>query len=40
MKPIIESSETIEIDKRKRELQIILNIVEPDPEYQPFFFFF
>ncbi len=37
MKPIIEPSETQEIDKRKRELQIILNIVEPDPEYQPFF---
>jgi len=27
----------VEVSKRKREVQIILNIVEPDPEYQPTF---
>jgi hypothetical protein len=25
-----------EIDKRKREIQLLLNVVEPDPELQPF----
>ena len=24
-------------EKRKREIQFLINIVEPDPEYQPFF---
>ena len=33
----IEFAETDEIDKRDREVQIILNVVEPDPEYQPLF---
>ena len=37
MDKTIESCETIEVDKRSREIRLILNIVEPDPEYQPIF---
>lgn len=33
----IELSETTEIEKRQREVRLILNIVEPDPDYQPIF---
>lgn len=33
----IEFVESEEIDKREREVQLIINIVEPDPEYQPSF---
>ncbi len=33
----IEVAESEETEKRKREVQLIINIVEPDPEYQPFF---
>lgn len=33
----IEFAQTLEIDKRKREVQYLINIVEPDPEYQPYF---
>lgn len=27
----------VEIEKRRREVQLLVNIVEPDPEYQPLF---
>lgn len=30
-------AESVEIEKRSREVQLLVNIVEPDPEYQPFF---
>ena len=33
----IEVAESEEIESREREVQLIKNIVEPDPEYQPFF---
>jgi len=31
----VEETITIEIDKREREVNIILNIIQPDPEGQP-----
>jgi hypothetical protein len=31
----IELAPTIETDKRQREVQLLINIAEPDPEYQP-----
>jgi hypothetical protein len=33
----IEAAESDEIEKREREVQLIKNIVEPDPEYQALF---
>lgn len=33
----IELAETEEVEKRYREVQLLLNVVEPDPEYQPMF---
>ena len=33
----IEFTDTVETQKRTREIQLIINIVEPDPEYQPLF---
>lgn len=33
----IEFAESEEIEKREREAQLIFNVVEPDPEYQPMF---
>lgn len=33
----IEFSESVEIEKRVREVQLILNVVEPDPEYKAAF---
>lgn len=33
----IEPCPTYEIDQRKREIQLLINIVQPDPEYQPTF---
>jgi DNA polymerase IIIc chi subunit len=27
-----------EVKKRRREIQLLMNIQEPDPEYQPFLF--
>lgn len=33
-----ELGETAEVDKRPREIQLLINLVEPDPEYQPSFF--
>ncbi|MCQ3831155.1 hypothetical protein HXX02_17110 [Microbulbifer elongatus] len=32
-----EIAESDEIEKREREVQLIMNIVEPDPEYQATF---
>ena len=32
-----ELAESTEIEKREREIQLIINVVEPDPEYQPMF---
>ena len=32
-----ELGETSEVDKRPREIQLLINVVEPDPEYQPSF---
>ena len=31
----IELAETTETERRDREVQLVLNVVEPDPEYQP-----
>lgn len=28
---------TVEIERRSREVQLLMNVVEPDPEYQAFF---
>jgi hypothetical protein len=32
----IELAPSIETEARRREVQLIINVVEPDPEYQPF----
>jgi hypothetical protein len=31
----IELAPSTETEARKREIQLIINVVEPDPEYQP-----
>jgi glutathione S-transferase len=33
----IESASTVETERRRREIQLLLNVIEPDPEYQAFF---
>ena len=33
----IEYAATVEVDRRSREVRLLLNLMEPDPEYQPFF---
>ncbi len=33
----VEFAPTSEMDKRDREIKYLINIIEPDPEYQPFF---
>ena len=33
----MEFAKSTETEKRKREIQLIINLVEPDPEYQPLF---
>lgn len=33
----IEFAPTSETDRRQREVQLLINIAEPDPELQPFF---
>lgn len=33
----IEFAETIETDNRPREIQLLINLIQPDPEYQPLF---
>lgn len=33
----IEAAESGAVDSREREVQLIMNIVEPDPEYQAIF---
>ena len=30
-----ETAPTVEIASRQREIQLILNVIQPDPEYQP-----
>lgn len=32
----IELAPSLETESRKREVQLLINIAEPDPEYQPF----
>ncbi|HEY1308033.1 MAG TPA: hypothetical protein VGF24_30985 [Vicinamibacterales bacterium] len=32
----LELAASVETESRKREVQLLINIVEPDPEYQPF----
>ena len=32
----VEPASSIETDARKREVQLLINVAEPDPEYQPF----
>lgn len=32
----VELADTSETDRRKREIQILVNVIQPDPEYQPF----
>ena len=32
-----EPADTNETDKREREVQLLVNLIEPDPEYQPYF---
>lgn len=34
----IEIADDIEVKKREREIQLLINIQEPDPEYQPLLF--
>jgi len=36
MKKNIEIASDTEVKNRKREIQLLINIQEPDPEYQPF----
>jgi len=33
----IEFADTSETDRRQREVQLLINVAEPDPELQPFF---
>ena len=33
----IEIADETEVSKREREIQLLINIQEPDPEYQPIF---
>lgn len=33
----IEYGDTAEVEKRSREVQLLQNVVQPDPEYQAFF---
>ena len=33
----IEYAATSETERRKRAVQLLINLAEPDPEYQPFF---
>ncbi len=33
----IEYAEDFESKKREREIQLLINVIEPDPEYQPFY---
>ena len=37
MKKRIEFATSEEIEKRDREVRLIINIVEPDPKFQPMF---
>lgn len=32
----IEVAPSVETESRRREVQLLINIAEPDPEYQPF----
>jgi len=32
----LELADQMQTDVRRREIQILINVVEPDPEYQPF----
>lgn len=32
----IEIASSVETEARKREIQLLINIAEPDPQYQPF----
>ncbi len=32
----LELAKQVETDARRREAQLLINIVEPDPQYQPF----
>ena len=36
-KPLPEFEEVLEVGRRQREVQILINILIPDPEYQPIF---
>ena len=33
----IENCDAYETQKREREIQLLINVIEPDPEYQPIF---
>jgi hypothetical protein len=35
-KPEFEVAPTLEIESRRREVRLLINIAEPDPQYQPF----
>ena len=35
-KRTVEVASSIETDARRREVQPLINVAEPDPEYQPF----
>lgn len=37
MKKAIEFAETTETKSRSREVQLLVNLIQPDPQYQPFF---
>jgi len=37
MKKKIELAKSINSEELSREIQLLINVVEPDPEYQPFF---
>lgn len=34
--PRFEVAPSVETESRRREVQLLINIVEPDPQYQPF----
>ncbi|TXY07439.1 hypothetical protein [Vibrio mimicus] len=37
MSKVFEFCESLEVARRQREIQILVNLIEPDPEYQPFY---
>ncbi|RCU45196.1 hypothetical protein DU002_17370 [Corallincola holothuriorum] len=37
MDNVLRLADTMETEKRAREVQLLINVIEPDPEFQPCF---